>query len=322
MSLATATGRSAEVSEKPAAAFVAYIPVLHNGYVQLFAKRPEIDRLFLLTSQLFPDDRSLVKDLRAVPTELLVAQLQLLEQFDETDQIVVLDSPDALRQAWPELSSSKLIMPDEELNHRLVEEVLPTVLDVPADPTVHEESKKMADLDIEWLPLFLRWERRKLTQTLEVHPVETVSRALFDRQVMRQLSDQAEQSLDWWRQVAAAYLREGEVVLTARNQHLPFDQQAYVDGDPRANFSSGEEIELASSIHAEALLVARAAERGLSMKGGAVYVTTFPCPVCAKLLSQTGIETLYYQDGYSLLHGQEILEQAGVKLVRVMESDD
>ena len=63
--------------------------------------------------------------------------------------------------------------------------------------------------------------------------------------------------------------------------------------------------------------MANAAREGVATAGAVVYVTDFPCPPCAKLLAGAGIATLYYRDGYAVVDGQDVLEAAGVEIVRV-----
>jgi dCMP deaminase len=48
-----------------------------------------------------------------------------------------------------------------------------------------------------------------------------------------------------------------------------------------------------------------------------MYVTDFPCPPCAKLIAGAGIAKLYFRSGYAVLDGQEVLEAAGVELLKV-----
>ena len=68
---------------------------------------------------------------------------------------------------------------------------------------------------------------------------------------------------------------------------------------------------------AEAQLVAAAAKQGISLEGASMYVTTFPCPPCAKLVAYSGIKKLYYADGYGVLDGERVLKSQGVEIVFV-----
>ena len=82
-------------------------------------------------------------------------------------------------------------------------------------------------------------------------------------------------------------------------------------------FDAGEKHHLSNSIHAEASLVGKAAKDGIRLNNTNLYVTTFPCPTCAKLVAEAGIKKVYYQDGYSLSDAEDILKNSGVELILV-----
>jgi dCMP deaminase len=108
-------------------------------------------------------------------------------------------------------------------------------------------------------------------------------------------------------------------VASAGNEHLPHPLSAYAAGDPRSNFFKGVHLELSTATHAEARLIADAARRGIATQGAVVYVTDFPCPPCAKLLAAAGVSRLYFRTGYAVLDGRDVLEAAGVEIIRVEE---
>jgi dCMP deaminase len=101
------------------------------------------------------------------------------------------------------------------------------------------------------------------------------------------------------------------------HEHEPHRLSAYAAGDPRSNFFKGVGLELSTATHAEARLIAQAARDGVASNGAVMYVTDFPCPPCAKLIAVAGIKRLYFRTGYAVLDGQDVLEAAGVELVRV-----
>ena len=154
-------------------------------------------------------------------------------------------------------------------------------------------------------PTFLRWNRDNSTQKTTLNtPMATAFEA-------------ANQSSDWWRQVGCALVKNGKIISTAFNHHLPSPYTPYIDSDPRNSFHKGEHIELSTAIHAEAALIADAAKKGISLEKSELYVSTFPCPACAKLIACSGIKKLYFSDGYSVLDGETILEKAGISLIRL-----
>jgi dCMP deaminase len=89
-------------------------------------------------------------------------------------------------------------------------------------------------------------------------------------------------------------------------------------GDPRANFSKGAHSNLSLALHAEAAVIGAAARQGIATQGATLYVTTFPCPYCAKVVTASGITALYYREGYAMIDGETVLREAGITLTQVL----
>ncbi|HKK18017.1 MAG TPA: deaminase, partial [Opitutales bacterium] len=53
-----------------------------------------------------------------------------------------------------------------------------------------------------------------------------------------------------------------------------------------------------ATVHAEQNAVSDAARRGVSLQGGIVYITHFPCINCAKILAAAGIRGIKYHRDY------------------------
>ena len=64
-------------------------------------------------------------------------------------------------------------------------------------------------------------------------------------------------------------------------------------------------IEFGRAVHAEMVAITGAALRGISLGGGTLYTTTFPCHNCAKHIVAAGISRVVYIEPYakSLAHG-------------------
>jgi dCMP deaminase len=131
--------------------------------------------------------------------------------------------------------------------------------------------------------------------------------------------EEAEKSSDWWRRVGSVIIKNEKIIIAAHNEHLPSQHSPYVNGDPRNNFHKGVHLELGTSIHSEAGAISQAAKDGLSLDGAEIYVSTFPCPPCAKLIACSGIRKVYYRVGYGVLDGESILKQYGVEIIKVGE---
>ncbi|MFA6951559.1 MAG: cytidine/deoxycytidylate deaminase family protein [Candidatus Methanomethylophilaceae archaeon] len=79
---------------------------------------------------------------------------------------------------------------------------------------------------------------------------------------------------------------------------------------------SGTRHELCRGVHAEQNAVAQAAYFGVSVNGGTVYCTTFPCSMCAKILINSGITEIVYDNGYMDELSKELLAETDIKIRR------
>jgi dCMP deaminase len=79
---------------------------------------------------------------------------------------------------------------------------------------------------------------------------------------------------------------------------------------------SGERHELCRGLHAEQNVIIQAARDGISIQGATLYCTTMPCAICAKMIINAGISTVYFEEGYDDELAQELLGEGGVKLIR------
>ena len=165
--------------------------------------------------------------------------------------------------------------------------------------------------------IFLRWGEAKTKQKNDVDTDGEVTSDELHQRLMGEVAQEAQKSSDWWRQTAAAVAKDGQLIAIAHNQHVPSDQNQYVLGDPRANFSRGEAVEVSTSLHAEEAVIAKAAAEGISLQGADLYATTFPCPFCARLIAYSGVKRLFYKEGYSMLDGVELMKSRGIELIKV-----
>jgi len=70
-------------------------------------------------------------------------------------------------------------------------------------------------------------------------------------------------------------------------------------------------------LHAETNCVAKLAKSTESGLGATMFVTHSPCMDCAKLVYQSGINTVYYRNSYRNEDGIQFLEKAGVKIEQI-----
>ncbi|MEW6078587.1 MAG: cytidine/deoxycytidylate deaminase family protein [Thermodesulfobacteriota bacterium] len=79
---------------------------------------------------------------------------------------------------------------------------------------------------------------------------------------------------------------------------------------------SGERHELCRGIHAEQNAIIQAASHGVTISGADLYCTNHPCSICAKMIINAGLKTIYYKDGYADALSAKMLSEADIKLIQ------
>lgn len=275
------------------AIFVAYVPVLHRGYLQFFEANQEARELYIIGGDLLKKVDYIDKDLRAMPPPKAVEIMRAAGRFDTVMELT--------SEAIPNIDKSnvQVIMPDEDISRAI--------------------GSMFKKVKIKYFPIFLRWDRRMLKKSARKDPNEVISTRKIDKDRMNLAYGAASSSSDIWRRVGALLMtKKGRQVGLTANQGEPSAHSPTMEGDPRNMFNQGVGIEMSIFMHAEAALIAKAAKDGIKLEGGSMYVTTFPCPYCAKLIAHSGIKNLYYSDGYGVLDGKRVLEGHSVNLKRVV----
>lgn len=273
-----------------------YLPVIHAGYDALFDRHADADEVLLLGASFAEDFPVLRKEIRALSPDAAERYLSAGRNFPRVRVIERSDLPGALH-------GGTLVVPDEAIMRSLV------------------ASHGLADgrkLVIE--RTFLRWDREWSLAGRPAAYDGTIAADELSHALALRALDEARLSSDWWRQVGGLAVRDGAVLAVAHNEHRPTEYSPYLNGDPRNDFSRGVHIELSTAIHAEAALVARAARDGIALAGADLYVSTFPCPGCARLVADAGFGRCFFAGPYAMLDGDAVLRSAGVELIWVNTS--
>lgn len=274
---------------------VSYVPALHQGYLDFFEKHP--GNISLLGRDFLQEAPRLERDIRAVDPIVMRRALGSLSIADSVEVLTYDNIEDFVGRA------EAVLMPDEDINHQFAETYLPS-------------------LPIRFESAFLRWDWQASTAEYNLTPDTIITQAEFDLQMMNLAREEADKSPDWWRQVGGVVIREDRILFKAYNAPYPDpDYDVNTFGDPRSNFEAGEQIEASKVLHCELNIIAQAAHEGVSLEGAHIYVTTFPCPVCARAIAASGIEKVYFKEGYSKLDAADVLGRTGVELVRVIEKE-
>lgn len=272
---------------------IAYVPVIHRGYLEFFLRHRDAEEIAIFGRSIINTfDHLARKDIRAIAPEDIRQMIDSLNWFRRVHILDIYMIGQIIRE------KPDIVMLDDDESHEIAIE-------------------HFKELHIEYDTTFLRWDKSRSLKEVPVTS-EVITSEMLHQTMMGEAWLQTKKSSDWWRQVGAVIV-QGDIVITGYNKHIPSDLTPYVFGDPRGLFNKGISIELTTALHAEASVIAEAAKRGVSLLGAKLYVTTFPCPMCARLIAHSGISECYFSGGYGVLDGEEILRKANVTLLRVIE---
>ena len=74
-------------------------------------------------------------------------------------------------------------------------------------------------------------------------------------------------------------------------------------------------------LHAESNSISKLAKSSNSGNGASIFITHAPCLDCAKLIYQSGIDSVYYRNSYRDVAGVEFLEKSGVSVTQYSVQD-
>ena len=118
------------------------------------------------------------------------------------------------------------------------------------------------------------------------------------------------------RQVGAVIVKDKRVLTTGYNgaprgfPH-PCDQGCLRD---ELNIPSGMMADVCPCLHAEQNAIIQAATTGVSIEGADIYCTTQPCTQCARMIANSGIHHVIFEQEYADPMSIGLLTTAGVTL--------
>lgn len=112
--------------------------------------------------------------------------------------------------------------------------------------------------------------------------------------------------------VGAVIVRENRIIASGYNGSVSDSSHCIDDGCKLVN------NHCVRTVHAEANAILQCAKFGVPTKNTTLYVTHFPCLICAKQIIQAGIKTIYYQMDYrNDAIAVELLTEANVVMKQV-----
>ncbi len=268
---------------------ILHAPVIHAGYLDFFNRNKDrIESIYLIPEVLIEKLSAIKSDIAAIPSSEMK---NLLNAMGYENVEVFSEGMEA------DLSSKSLLLINDRVSRHLQQTYFPSS-------------------DIEWDSTFLRWDIDSI-QTEDVVSLPE-SHDPFDQEMMRRAYAEGEKSSDWWRHVGAVLVKDGELVEVGHNQGMPSDHTPYLRGAVRDFIQPGVQPELVDTIHAEQDLISQAARRGTALEGASLYITHFPCPVCAKLIVGSGIRQCFFAEGWSTLASAPLLKAAQIEVAKVV----
>lgn len=82
------------------------------------------------------------------------------------------------------------------------------------------------------------------------------------------------------------------------------------------NIESGTHQEICRAVHAEQNAIIQAAVDGIKIKGGTLYVNTFPCSICTRMIINAEIKRIVYLSDYEDKLSREMLSETDIEVVK------
>lgn len=127
------------------------------------------------------------------------------------------------------------------------------------------------------------------------------------------------------RKIGAVIVKDKRIVTTGYNGAPAGIKTCVERGEclrEKMGIESGTHAEVCYAIHAEQNAIIQAARLGSSIDGATLYCTHQPCVICAKMIVNSGIRRVVYQQGYPDQFSVEMLKEGGVLLERYIPDAD
>jgi len=135
----------------------------------------------------------------------------------------------------------------------------------------------------------------------------------YDRAYLRLAASWAKLSHCTRKQVGAIIVKDAIIISDGYN------------GTP-AGFDNCCENEIGEThwyvLHAEANAILKVAKSTNNCKDATLYLTHSPCKDCSKLVLQSGIKRLVFQEAYKDTSGIDFLKSAGLEVEQIQNIDD
>ena len=139
--------------------------------------------------------------------------------------------------------------------------------------------------------------------------------SILDRRYLRMAAIWAENSYCQRRKVGAIIVKDSMIISDGFNGTPSGFENVCEDEDG---------VTKPYVLHAEANAITKVARSNNSSDGATLYITASPCVECSKLIIQSGIKRVVFNELYRITDGIDLLERSGVECVHIenLEMDD
>jgi dCMP deaminase len=158
-----------------------------------------------------------------------------------------------------------------------------------------------------------------------VLPPVTTPKGLFTPNEMVALAQEVSKwSFDYSFQTGVALGRKKgakyELLARAFNRVVPYQGYAMHHGAAReVNFSPPNDLNHYDTVHAEVEFIIYAQKHSINLRGTTLFINLLPCPMCARMFTETDIAEFVYSQDHSSGYAISMLEAAGKKVERIVQ---
>ena len=121
------------------------------------------------------------------------------------------------------------------------------------------------------------------------------------------------------RKVGAVIVKDKRIITTGYNGAPSGVKSCVEKGEclrKKLGIPSGTKHEICFAVHAEQNAIVQASKLGISVDGATLYCTHQPCVICAKMIINSGIKRVVYEQGYPDDFSLQLFEEAGIQIER------